>query len=130
MKGRLDRDVHLYLVNVFDVDIDVGGAQYPDLQRLIDGPQRLGGCFPIHVGSGSGYAPGIRWHGEVVHGQLGVQAVLRHEHQVWHPSQHYTAAHILMGTDRETFKSSSDYRFICLIIQILQFLGFLLNNKF
>lgn len=102
--------VHSYLVNIFDVDIDVGGAQYPDLQRLIDRPQRLGGRFSVHVGSGGGDPPGVGRHGEVVHGQLGVQAVLRHEHQVGHPSQHYAAAHILSGTDRETFNSGSDCR--------------------
>lgn len=118
--------MHSYLVNIFDVDIDVGGAQYPDLQRLIDRPQRLGGCFSVHVGSGGGYPPGIRWHGEVVHGQLGVQAVLCHEHQVGHPSQHYTAAHILTGTDRETFESSSDCRIFYLFVQIL----ILINNQF
>lgn len=40
--------------------------------------------------------------------QLGIQAVLCHQHQVGHPSQHDTAAHILLRTDNVTFCSGCD----------------------
>lgn len=86
-----------YLVYVPDVDIDVGGTEDPYSEGTVDGPEGFGGGLSVHVGRGGGDAPGVGGHGEGVQGQLRVQALLGHQHQVGHAAKHDAAPDVLQG---------------------------------
>lgn len=98
-----------HLVYVSYVDVDVGGAEDAYAQGAIDGPQRLGSCLAVHVGRGGGDASRVRRHDKVVGRQLGVQAVLGHQHQVGHPAQHDATTDILTG-ERDRDKHTHTHR--------------------
>lgn len=90
-----------HLVYVSYVNVDVSGAEDAYAQGPVDGPQRLGSCLAVHVGCGGGDASRVRRHDKVVGRQLGVQAVLGHQHQVGHPAQHDATTDVLRG-ERDT----------------------------
>lgn len=98
-----------HLVYVPYVHVDVGGAKYSYPQGPVDGPQRLGGRLSVHVRRCRGDASWVGRHDEVIWGQLGVQAVLGHQHQVRHPGQHDAATDVL-GNKRQTETSGRIYR--------------------
>lgn len=86
-----------YLVYVSNVHIYIGGTEDPYSESTVYSPEGFGCSFSIHVGRGCGDAPGVGGHGEGVQGQLGVQALLCHQHQVGHAAKHDTAPYVLQG---------------------------------
>lgn len=96
-----------YLVYVSNVHIYIGSTEDPYSESTVDGPEGFGGGLSVHVGRGRGDAAGVGWHGEGVQGQLRVQALLGHQHQVGHAPEHDAAPYVLQGNNQSAVSFQS-----------------------
>lgn len=93
-----------YLVYVSNVHIYICCTEDPYSESTVYSPEGFGCSLSIHVGRGCGDPPGVGWHGEGVQGQLGVQALLGHQHQVGHAAKHDTAPYVLQGNNQNCWR--------------------------
>lgn len=99
-----------HLVYVSDVDVDVCGAQQPDSQVCVEGPEGARGAGVSSAGAGAGLrrAPAVRRSHEPAGGKLTVQTVLADQHQVRQTGQRDAAPDVLNTHRRRQRSRATD----------------------